>query len=891
MREWKGQLFVVIFLLLSFVFPLIIEVYTDWLWFLSTAHAQVFLKILSTRAAIALAFGAGIFLLSLLNVQLASRSTPEVEFYEGEGGVQAPTGAIVSGLLILSFFAGLVASAGWKTVLRFFNAVPFGIADPVFSKDVGFYVFTLPFYEYLWSGAFYGLLLVILVTAIAYSLKGRALLIEEDGSEFSLNVPRFTSFARAHLSLLGALLMLVVASGYRLGMYRLLYSKRSDVFFGAGYTDLHIQLPVLKLLIALSLFAAVLFILNIKLKDITLPLVGVALLVLVSVVGGGMYPNLIQQYRVSPNEISLETPYIERNIEYTTKAYGLENIDERLFAANLNLSAFDLERNNETIENIRLWDHRPLKQTYGQMQEIRLYYTFNDVDVDRYHIDGIYRQVMLSPRELSQRQLPSEARTWVNEHLVYTHGYGVVVSPVNRVTEEGLPELLIKDIPPKSSIATKVTRPEVYYGEEANDYVVVNTKEPEFDYPKGDKNEYANYAGSGGVVLDSALKKLAMTLRFRSAKLFLTDSITPQSRLMMYRNIHDRVRTIAPFLEYDEDPYVAVSDGKLYWIQDAYTTTDRYPYSQPYGRLNYIRNSVKVVVDAYNGDVSYYVVDAEDPLLKTYVKIFPELFKPVSEMPEGLLEHIRYPVDLFRIQAAMYSTYHMRDPKVFYNKEDLWNIPNEVYEENQQEMEPYYMIMRLPGEEEEEFILMLPFTPNNKDNMIAWMAAKCDQPDYGELVLYKFPKEELIYGPMQIEARIDQNAEISQQLTLWSQEGSRVIRGNTLVIPIEESVLYVEPLYLLAERSELPELKRVIVGYGTRIFMEATLEKALRRVFEAELEVGRADETRVKTQQELVEEALAHYEKAKELMQEGDWAGYGRELELMGEKLNRLKEG
>jgi hypothetical protein len=498
---------------------------------------------------------------------------------------------------------------------------------------------------------------------------------------------------------------------------------------------------------------------------------------------------------------------------------------------------------------------------------------------------------MLSPRELTQTQLSAEARTWVNEHLVYTHGYGVVMSPVNRVTKEGLPDLLIKDIPPVSSVDINIDRPEIYYGEEANEYIVVKTKEHEFDYPKGDENVYCIYEGEGGVVLDSFIKKAIIAIRFGSFKLFISDSLTPESRIMFYRDIHDRVRVIAPFLEYDRDPYIVISDGRLYWIQDAYTVTDRYPYSEPYGRINYIRNSVKAVIDAYNGDVTYYVVDDKDPIIRTYMQIFPELFKPFAEMPEDLKRHIRYPEDLFSIQATMYSTYHMRDPKVFYNKEDLWVVPNEVYEGNEQPMEPYYVIIKLPEEQKEEFILIRPFTPRGKSNMIAWMAAKSDQPDYGQLILYMFPKDELVYGPMQIEARIDQTPEISERLTLWGQSGSVVTRGNLLVIPIGGSVLYVEPLFIRAEKGELPELKRVLVVYGNSIAMEENLEKALNKIFgEVIKPPEEKKEVEEMTIKELISEALLHYEQAQEYLKQGDWTGYGDELEKLREALVRLKE-
>jgi hypothetical protein len=501
---------------------------------------------------------------------------------------------------------------------------------------------------------------------------------------------------------------------------------------------------------------------------------------------------------------------------------------------------------------------------------------------------------MVSPRELDKDKIPEQARTWVNEVLTYTHGYGVVVNPVNKISGEGLPELLIKDIPPVSSVNLDIKRPEIYYGEITKGYVIVKTKAKEFDYPKGDENVYSTYVGNGGIAVSSLWRRILFSIKYSNMQILLTTNFTPESRIIINRNIQERVNKVAPFLGYDKDPYMVISkEGKLFWIQDAYTISSNYPYSTPIagGYFNYIRNSVKVVIDAYNGSMDFYIIDQKDPVAEVYKNIFPQLFKNFDQMPEDLREHIRYPKDLFQVQAELYSTYHMMDPDVFYNKEDYWNVPNEIYAENEIKMEPYYIVTKLPGHEREEFILMTPFTPSTKNNMIAWLAAKNDQPDYGNLIVYKFPKEKLIFGPMQIEARIDQDSEISQQLTLWGQKGSTVIRGNLLVIPIEKSIIYVEPLYLRAEMGEIPELKRVIVSNGSDVAIGNKLEDALEKLFTrsfSEREIIVTGEE--KTLKDLIKEAAGYYESSQEFAREGNWSKYGEELQKLEQALKLLEE-
>ena len=529
---------------------------------------------------------------------------------------------------------------------------------------------------------------------------------------------------------------------------------------------------------------------------------------------------------VNPNELIKETPFIEHTISGSLLAYGLNNTESKKLTGAESLNAKSIRANSLTIENIRLWDQEPLLDTLGQLQEIRTYYQFNSVDHDRYTIDGKYRQTLLSPRELKSENLPN--RTWINEHLTFTHGYGVSLSPVNQITPQGLPVLLIKDIPPRSSVDLKVGQPEIYFGELSNDHVFVNTGTKEFDYPEGEKNVYKNYEGSGGFPVDSFINKALLAARFKTLKILFSQDINNESRVLMYRNITERVLKVAPFLRLDSDPYLVVTEGKMKWIYDAYTVSDRFPYSQTIPRFgNYVRNSVKVVIDAYDGSMDFFISDPNDPIIQTWKNVFPELFKELNEMSEDLRKHIRYPSDLFTIQAFIYATYHMKAPQVFYNKEDLWEIP----EIDNKMMEPYYTIMKLPGNKAEEYILMLPFTPSGKSNLSAWMVAQSDGENYGKLIAYTFPKQKLIYGPNQIVARINQDAEVSRQISLWDQRGSKVIQGTMLVIPIEESLIYVRPLYLKADAGKIPELKRVIVGYEDTIAMERTLEEALAKIF------------------------------------------------------------
>ena len=911
-----------------------VSIYPDWLWFENLGFSPVFWTMLLSRFGFGLLVWLLLILIICLNLYAAKRLNPGdgpgVAFKAADGfglSGRALNSLLIALILIISFIIASKGSFQWDMLLRYLYQQPFGSTDPIFNRDIGFYLFSLPFYIFVRNG-----LLVLFIFAglvsMGWYLKNGALQIEGEFSQAEgvpASLPKITIAPKAkkHLIFLGGIIVLLLAWGYHLKIYGLLYSTQGPAF-GASYTDVHIKVLAYKVLIVVSLgFALVLFLNAFKFRTKLIWLSG-AIWIGAVLVFATLLPILIQKFVVKPNELAKESPYIAYNIDYTRKAYNLDRIKEVNFEVNDKLSAEDIKKHDVTIQNIRIWDERPLLQTYRQIQAIRLYYDFNNVDVDRYLINDQYRQVMLAARELVVNKLPPRANTWVNRHLIYTHGYGLASSPVNEVTSEGLPRLFIKDVPPSFEPDLKIERPEIYYGEKTEGYVLVKTKTEEFDYPKGDKNVYTIYQGRGGVPIKSFLRRLLFAVEFLDPQILFTAYLSPESKIMYNRRIGRRAGLIAPFLDYDGDPYVVVSGGKIYWIQDAYTTSDMYPYSlRSYGRfgnkgLNYIRNSVKVTIDAYNGDVAFYIIDEKDPIVKTYSSIFPDLFKPFNEMPADLKKHIRYPRDLFKIQVDTYTKYHMEDVQVFYNQEDLWQIPDELYGDSRQEMEPYYIIIKLPEGDKEEFLLMLPFTPSKKDNMIGWLAARSDLPNYGSLLVYKLPKEKLVYGPMQIEARVDQQTDISRELSLWGQRGSRVIRGNLLAIPISDTFIYVEPVYLEATQEEsvlpsagspqrgaapvssqqdrsraaaLPELKRVIVAFGNRLVMEENLDKALSSVLDVQIFPKQLAFPSIPQTQDLSNlgvSALEHYNKAKDYLRQGNWAEYGRELENLEKILKEI---
>jgi uncharacterized protein len=806
--------------------------------------------------------------------------------------------------ILVALAAASITASGWDVILKYLHRSPFGDRDPIFQRDIGFWIFQLPVLEGI-RGWLFGLLsLGLALSLVVYTLKG-VFAPETERRVGDLTI-------KTHLSLLLSGLVLLVGWGFWLERFHILY-EADGLVFGAGYTDVHARLLALNVLSLLSVGVAIGLIVSARRHRWGLPLQGAGVFAIAFVLLNLLYPWFVQQFIVAPNELAKEKPYLAHNIRLTQAAYRLHDVQQQDFAAETRLNRQTLQNNQPTLRNIRLWDYRPLLSTYRQLQEIRLYYKFTHIDVDRYTIDGDYRQVMLAARELVFSQLPKVAQTWVNEHLKYTHGYGLAMSPVNRITAEGLPELYIKDIPPQSQVDLQIRQPALYYGEETNRYIFTGATTDEFDYPRGNDNAFTRYVGKGGVPINSIGRRLAYAYDLNSLQLLISNYLNNQSKIHYYRQIQSRISHVAPFLRLDSDPYLAIIDGRLQWIADAYTVSDRYPFSEPVAlspesetllkdakiaalvanNVNYIRNSVKVVVDAYDGTLKFFAMDDSEPILNTYRKIFPHLFLPKASIPPAVKAHFRYPQDLFKIQAQIYLAYHMSNPEEFYNREDLWQFPIQNYEDNEVVLQPYYTIMRLPGAEQAEFVLILPFTPTRKDNMISWMAARSNGREYGKLLLYEFPKQKLIFGPRQIEARIDQEPQISQQFTLWNQSGSKVIRGDLLVIPIEQSLLYVEPIYLRAERGELPELKRVIVAYDKDVVMANTLEAGLNQIFgetqpqQIERTVPNAN-TPSSNLSQFTKQALDVYRKAEAASRQGNWAEYGRQQQELLKILQQL---
>ena len=942
------KFFLSIFVLTAIVLLIFIStgagIYTDWLWFKELNFEKTFTIMFLSNFILRLLIGAVFAAVIYLNLHFTKKpiinfinikSDDRVENLFGQERSQIFDWlnkkrlnlVYIFSSLVLGFLFSSISSDSWKMVLKFLNKTSFNAVDPIFNNDISFYVFSLPFYSFLRE---MGMLVVIL----SLILVGIIYIVFTGIRSFSEISGKLSSKAKKHMSILVFIFLLFKAWDYRLKMYSILFSAEG-VVFGAGYTDVNANLLGYKVLLVTVIFVA-LAVLYSLFKNNYKPLIwGIAAWFGLSIIFTGIYPAFVQQYSVEPNEINREEEYIENNIQMTLKAYGLDDVETDDFELSENDLSYDELMEYETVvDNIRLWDYRPLQDTYNQLQALRQYYTFEDIDIDRYQLGDDYTQVMLGARELDQNALAQQAQTWVNRTLKYTHGLGVTMSPAGRVRDNGQPEFLVQDIPPKiNNQNINLDNPSIYYGEKTNNYVIVNTDETEFHYPMGSENVYTQYEGTGGVEISNIFRKAIYGLRFNTMKILLSDDINAQSQIMYERNIHRRVRKAAPFLQYDSDPYIVNAEGRLFWIYDAYTTTGLYPYSQPYnGRENYVRNSIKVVVDAYNGTLDYYIIDEDDPIAMTYSKIFDDLFKSADQMPDSIRDHIRYPQDLFKIQTQIYRTYHMEDPVVYYNREDVWEIPQENYQGSTINVEPYYIMNQLPGEKDAEFILMTPFTPSNRNNMVAWMAARNDGEHYGELFSYRFPKDQLVYGPNQIESRIDQESEISQLLSLWSQRGSEVIRGNLLVIPINNSVLYVEPIFLQAEGGGIPELRRVIVSYKNQIIMRKNLEEALKAMFEegeglavpeedveeiqeetgvdpeetgvdaeidepeTEAEADQQQEERTEVSDELmsgsstelISEANDLYQEAQQALQNGDFAAYGEIIDELGEILNQL---
>jgi hypothetical protein len=891
--ETRARIAPILIAILLLGFPLLTwlaTVATEYLWYVDLGQRSVFMTRIVSQVVTGAVFGLVTFVLLFVNMRVARRMAPRT-FLTSVGDLPPQVAEAILGMrskflpmldrVVLwgSVVAGLLAAFAmgvhWDIMRLALTGGSFGVSDPQFGRDVGFFVFTLPALRLVADWLPSVLILALLAAALVHLIDGAI-----------QPMARFKGFAphvKAHLSVLVGLLVASKAFDYYLRMFELNFSPRGQVV-GASYTDVNAQLPALRILIVIALASAVVLLVNLRFRGWRLPAVALGVWVAASLLVGSVYPALVQQFRVNPNEVSAEEPYIKRNIESTRRAFGLDQIETRSFPAAETLAAADVIDNADTLQNVRLWDPNIITQSYRQLQVIRPYYDFVDVDIDRYEVDGVQRQVLVSARELDVSQLAAQAQTWVNTHLVYTHGYGIVMSPVNGADARGLPDFIIGDIPPESPANLPVSRPAIYFGERTTGYIITNTGIEEFDYPVGDQNATTTYEGTTGIQVGSFARRLAFAVRFGASQIMFSQYIKPDSRVLFDRDIVTRIGKLAPWLYLDDDPYPVLVNGRIVWIIDGYTASSDYPYSEPAANgLSYLRNSVKVVVDAYDGTVTLYAFDSEDPILQAWGSIFPGLITPAEEIPDPIREHFRYPQGLFSVQAEVYKTYHMTDPQVFYNKEDSWELPGE---RAGTPMEPFYVLMRLPGETTEDFQMIVPFTPRNRDNMIGWMSANSEPENYGKRVVYQFPKQRVILGPEQVSARISQDDVISPQVSLWSQRGSQVIFGNQLVIPLKDSIVYIQPLYLQAEQTAIPELARVLVVYADKVEMAKDLEQALLQVFgesapaEGEPAPDDGDASAAR--------AAGLYRDAIEAQKAGDWAEYGRLIDELGAVLESL---
>ena len=894
---------IALFVTFAVLLPALAGIITDYWWFQSHGYQAIFWRRLTARWELFAAALVPAFVIYWLNWRYAWKNGIGnlSDITDGEVKLPSAKWPLVIAAFVLALVNALGAMGYWGAFLKFLNPTPFGATDPLFNKDISFYVFSLPFISFLQSWL-QGVLVVSLIGSFTAYFMTRALTLE--GGRLDMPVK-----SRLHLSLLGALILVVWGVGYWLARYDLLRTP-TGVVYGAGYTDVHMILPALSILAIAAFLAAALLLVNFfrPMWKTSFILIGVLL-----AVGWGarsFIPNIVQQYRVKPNEYEMEKPYLDYHLDYTRRAFGLDRVRTLAVTPEDEVTPAELKADQDTVQNIRMWDYSPLLRTYKQLQAIRTYYNFADVYIDRYNINGHNRQVMLSVRELDLSQLQNP--TWVNTHLEFTHGYGVVMNPVNEIADGGMPLFYMKDLPTKSSVNIPLERPEIYYGSRGDWYVLVNTDVKEFDYPMGDSNVRTTYSGDGGVSIGSMWRRLLFAMRFRDTEILFTGALKPESRILMYRNVRESLAEIAPFLIYDSDTYPVLYNGRILWVQDCFTWSQYYPYSKPvetgdrslahFNGVNYIRNSVKATVDAYDGKMTFYIVDDKDPMVQTWAKIFPAIFQSGKKMPDDLWSHMRYPEDFFEVQTDVYRTYHMTDTNTYYNREDVWEVTPTGRERR---IQPNYITMKLWEQKNPEFAIIVPYMPLGRDNLIGWMAGRCDPANYGELLVYKFPKQKLIYGPAQIEALIDQNPEISAQLSLWSQRGSDVIRGDLLVIPVGKSLLYVQPLYLKAEKGELPELKRVIVSTGGRVAWAETFGGALEKLMGQKVVTGIGAKTIVTDENKqptadaapavgtaaLAKRAQELYDSATAAQRAGDWAKYGADIKKLGEVISQLEEG
>ncbi|MEW5916036.1 MAG: UPF0182 family protein [Gemmatimonadota bacterium] len=888
------------------VFPALVRFSANWYWYNEVGYQTILVSEVATRALLMIVSAVVAFAILYVNLRIAQRRARPLPAVMGDMISIAPTlppvavrRVATAGAIFFSLLTALTTSAGWLTVLRYFNGVPFGATDPIFGRDIGYYVYSLPLIS--------GVMAFVSVLTIVSMLIAGGVYLANGAIAFAGQQIRVARVAGIHVAWLVAVFLILTAlQTWLVGIPQLVFSTTGP-FVGASFSDVNARLPGMHASAIAALVAAGAFIFGIaRNRRVRFFGAAAALYIGVSLIGRALIPATIQRLVVAPTELTRERPYLANHIDATRRAWGIDSVATRDVRGEASLTAASLRQNTATIENVRLWDREPLRQTFSQIQEIRTYYEFASIDDDRYWIDGRYRQVHLSPRELSSASLPT--RSFINEHLTFTHGMGLTLAPINQVTEEGLPVLFVKDLPPASTVSLRLTRPQIYFGELTDSYAIVGTKQREFDHPAGDANIFTNYEGSGGVGIGSIFRRGLLAWHFRSLKILLSGDITNQSRILYNRNILDRASRALPFVTLDRDPYLVVSDsGQLKWILDGYTTTTAYPYSQRLADgTSYMRNSVKVVIDAYHGTIDAYIADPQDPLVRTWANVFDGIFKPLEAMPADLKAHLRYPEDLFRLQAALYATYHMNEPEEFYNREDQWQIPT-IQQGDTESAFMRRIVMRLPEEDSAEFIFMSPFTPRNKDNLAAWMVARNDGDHYGDLLVYQFPKQSLVYGPQQVINRMNQDPEIAREVSLWDQRGSQVVRGALMVLPIDEALIYVQPLYLRAEGGRIHQLERVIVAYQNQVVMERTLEAGLARLFTGAAEAltppriaAAADSARAAPttstvpnaqMADLLRRAREHYDRAISAQRAGNWAQYGSEIERLGAVLRQLQGG
>lgn len=898
MKKTYGIFFLIIVLLGLFMFlDKIVEFWINIKWFDEVGYLSTYF----TQIIATLKFMLPIFIISFLGIWIYYRSLRKsfikknniVEINNKQKKLEK---AIFFTLNFITSFviAYFTASAYWYRILQFSNSVDFNVKDPIFNKDVSFYIFKLPLIQSIYGAVMGILILLVIITFISYFLTNaqdriKSMDIKNPFANVKVMKSEFTKLAGKQLAILSALILIMISILYILKAYYLVYSPRG-VAFGASYTDVNVTLKFYRVITCVSILCAIVVFISVlksRIKPIVICIIGIAALIGLE----SITSNLIQQFIVKSNEMELEKKYIKYNIDYTRKAFKVDSIKENVFQVKNDFTKEDISSNQDIINNIKINSFNPTLDFYNQVQNIRYYYNFNDVDVDRYNIDGKYTQVFLAPREISSDSI--EPNTWQNKHLVYTHGYGIVMNKVNAVTSEGQPSFVIKDIPPDNSAGIKLDNPRIYFGENTNYYAIVNTNIAEFDYPKGGENQTNKYNGTAGINM-SLGNRILFAINEKNIKFLFSQDINNSSRILINRNIVKRVKKIAPFLEYDVDPYVVINNGKLYWVIDGYTTSNKYPFAEPYSNINYIRNSVKVIVDAFNGDTKFYIADKNDPIINSYSKIFKDLFKDYNEIPKEIKEHFRYPEGLFNIQCSVLGKYHMTDPQVFFNGEDLWDVAKnqKKVEGRTNQNESAYIITRLPEENKEEMVLFEYFNMRDKENMVALLGARMDGDNYGKLVMYKFPPQKTIYSPYLFKNKFNQDPNISKEISLWNTEGSRVEYGDTVIVPIKNSLLYIEPVYLIAQgKNSIPEMKRVIVSYGEKTVIAENIDKALESIFSSTTTKPTENNTTIPSENtDRIKYAKDIYEKALEAQKNGDWAKYGEYIKQLGEVLNELNK-